>query len=439
MKKKVGFVAFLSLFLAACLTLSVGILIAGPSKAGANERLSELPQPVTEEENWNREYLSQLMDWFNDRFFLRQELISFDRLLTGMFFGTSEEDSVILGDSGWLYFTDTLADYTGIEPMSDREIWSAAKNLALMAEYCRENGKEFAFVIAPNKNSLYDEAMPDFGVKAQNSDADRLMAQLAEWDVTTVDLFSAFEAEKETLYFAHDSHWNSKGAALGADLINDAFDVASDYFGGEFVAGQRHDGDLYAMMYPALKDPERDFSYEGKLEFSFSGNATRPDALVLNTQSDASGSLLVYRDSFGNLLFPYLADSYGVARFSRSTTYDLTPEAEYVLVELVERNLDYLIANQPVMASPVRKIDLPGKIAGNITGEVSKKGGFTRVTGKLTGLDEESAIYVACGDTVYEAFCFADGGFGVNLPLNQAAEYVICTQNGAVMAYKLEK
>jgi len=186
-------------------------------------------------------------------------------------------------------------------------------------------------------------------------------------------------------------------------------------------------------------DSERDFSYEGQLDFSFAGNATRPDALVLNTQSDASGSLLVYRDSFGNLLFPYLADSYGAARFSRSTTYDLTPEAEYVLVELVERNLDYLITNQPVMASPVRKIDLPGEIAGNITGEVSKKGGFIRVTGKLTGLDEESAIYVACGDTVYEAFCFADGGFGVNLPLNQAAEYVICTQNGAVMAYKFEK
>lgn len=439
MKKKTGYAVFLGLFLAICLTLSVGLLAAGPSQAGANERLSDAPVLVTEDGVLNTDYLSDLFDWVNDRFFLRQELISLDRLLTAKVFGTSGEAGVILGHDGWLYFADTLADYTGTDAMSQRELWSAAKNLALMAEYCRENGKEFVFVIAPNKNSLYDGNMPGYGVKAQLRDADRLMELLDTMDVATVDLFAAFASEEEVLYFAHDSHWNSKGAALGADLINEAFGVSSGYFNGEFSVGNVHSGDLYAMMYPALTDTERDLAYGGELNYSFTGNATKPDAIVLNTESDAAGSLLAYRDSFGNLLFPYLADSYGRARFSRSTAYDLTLDADFVLVELVERNLDYLITNLPVMASPVRQVEMPEESAETITVNAETKGDFIRVTGNIPQVDADSALYVVCGDMVYEAFCLADNGFGVNLPEGSEAEYLICTVDGADVAYKFEK
>ena len=439
MKKKFGYVAFFGVFLTICLVLSVGLMVVGPSQAGANERLNEMPALFDEEGAFNKEYLSQLADYVNDRFYLRQELISLERLLTGKLFGTSGESSVILGKDGWLYFTDTLADYTGIDPMTDREIWSAANNLALMAEYCRENGKQFVFMIAPNKNSLYDAYMPNFGEKADKTNAQRLMTLLQQMDVDTVDLFAAFGALDEELYFAHDSHWNSKGAALGADLINKALGVESNYFGGTFTEGSAHDGDLYAMMYPALKDSEKDPAYGGALSYEFTSNATRPDALVLNTASGNSGSLLAYRDSFGNLLFPYLADSYGTARFARSTTYDLTQDGQCVLVELVERNLDYLLANMPLMASPVRKVELPDATAGTVKVEVATKGDFVRVTGNLKAMDADSHIYVVCSGVTYEAFCLADGGFGVNLPEGSEPEFVICTENGADVAYKLEK
>ena len=50
----------------------------------------------------------------------------------------------------------------------------------------------------------------------------RLHGLLDQLKVAYVDLFAAFSQVDETLYFAHDSHWNSKGAALGADLINRA-------------------------------------------------------------------------------------------------------------------------------------------------------------------------------------------------------------------------
>lgn len=433
MKKNVLLCLFLGLFLAVSLTLSVGMLIAGPSDAGANERLSDAPQWQDKEGNWNKNYLSDLADWVSDRFFLRQEMISLDNWLTAGVFGNSGEDKVILGKDGWLFFTETLENYTGTKPMTDRELYSAARNLQLMQLYCRREGKDFAFMIAPNKNSLYSAYMPDYGIKAQKTDADKLMALLDSMDVKTVDLFTAFRQVGQPLYFAHDSHWNSKGAALGADLVNAAFGVESDYYSGDFSQKQRHDGDLYSMVYPAFTDPEMDVVYGGKLDYSFEGKNTKPDSIRLETTGNGEGRLVAYRDSFGNLLFPYLADSYGSAVFSRSTSYDMTQEADYILVELVERNLCYLISYTPVMPSPAVQLELPEKTIGSA--QITAKKG--NIKGTLPQIpDADSNVYVVCDGTVYEAFQLADNGFAANVPEEANAQYLVYTVGGTLTMFE---
>ena len=256
MKQKITSILFAVLFLALCASLSVGTLIFGPASAAANERLAEFPAVKTEEGiNWD--FLSQLQKYVNDRFFLRQRLITLDHRMSNLL-GVSGEDTVIAGKTGWLFFAQTLPDYTGTDTMSGRELFSAASNVALMEEYCRKTGREFTFIIAPNKNSLYGQFMPDYGVKAETHDAQRFNGLLDQMGVKYVDLFAAFGAEPEPLYFAHDSHSNSKGAALGADLINRSFGVESNYFGGDFSGEVAHECDLYAMVYPGATDPETD-------------------------------------------------------------------------------------------------------------------------------------------------------------------------------------
>ncbi len=437
MKKKVLPICFMALCLGLCLVLSVGLLFAGPSKAGANEQLAQLPSLMTKEGSLNTDYLSQLSDYINDRFFLRQELISVDHWLSGKLFSVSGDPGVILGKDGWLYYADTLADYTGTAPMTDRELFAAANNLAIMDKYCRENGRQFLFVIAPNKNSLYDDYMPDYGLQDQNTNARRLLEELARRQVSTVDLFTAFRETEDILYFAHDSHWNTKGAALGADLINKAFGVESGYFDGDFSQTVSHAGDLYAMLYPAFQDPERDYVYEG-LEYTFTTSATRPDAIVLSTESDEPGSLLAYRDSFGNLLFPFLADSYGTARFSRANSYDLTRESDYVLIELVERNLRYLTTNLPVMPAPQAELTLPDSVSGTVTVTAEKRGDWLQVQGQLPEADSDSPVYVVCADGSFEAFCLGEKGFGLNLTPESVLQYAVCTVNGSLVKYEIQ-
>lgn len=445
--KKVFSLIFVAAFLLLSVTLSLGILVAGPSEAGANEVLSKEPALFDKDGNFNTNILSDVSAWVNDHFFLRQELISMNNAMTAALFHTSGEDSVILGKNGWLYYASTLDDYTGLNGMTERELYSAANNIALMAEYCENQGRYFRFMIAPNKNSLYPEHMPDYGVKAELHDAHRLHGLLDELDVPYINLFAVIGEASVTsvspLYFAHDSHWNDMGAALAADTINAQFGVESEYYqSSNFEYPYNHIGDLFEMVYPAFKDREDSWIWCGVREYEFTSKATRPDSITLTTSSDNPGNLLVYRDSFGNLLYPYLADSYGAVRFSRSTSYDLTQKSDHVLIELVERNLHYLITYIPVMESPVRDVQLPEAVSGTVEAALQAKAkapeGYKLWKGTLPGTpDAGSAVYVSCNGTVYEAFCLTENGFAVYLPEDQNPTVVSYTAGGVETTYEL--
>lgn len=440
MKNKIISILFAVVFLTLCMSLSIGTLVFGPAGAAANEKVAEFPALKTEE-GINKDFFADLQKYVNDRFFLRQKLITLDRRLSNAL-GASGEDKVIAGKDGWLFFADTLGDFTGTNPMSSRELFSAASNVALMDEYCRKTGREFTFIVAPNKNSLYGEFMPDYGVTAKTSNVKTFHNLLQQLGVSYVDLFAAFGEVEEPLYFAHDSHWNSKGAALGADLINAAFGVSTDYFGGDFSSAVPHEGDLYAMVFPGAQDPETDPVYGGELNFTFTSKATQPDAITLQTEGTGSGSLLCYRDSFGMLLFPYLADSFASAKFSRAVSYDLTGSKDYVAIELVERNLRYLIQNVPVMPSPQRNLELPAAVSGSVQAAQVEKAragsGNIQFAGKLTVKpDADACVYVSCGSAVYEAFCMEDDGFAVNVPEGTIPESVIYNVGGVPQMFQI--
>ena len=419
--------------------LSVGTLFAGPAQAGANEVLSKAPVLVDKGGKLNDYFLNDASNWLKDHFFVRQELISVHNKTVSTVFHTSSSDDVILGTGDWLYYEPTLGDYTGTATATDREIFMAANNLALMQEYCESQGREFAFMIAPNKNSLYPEHMPDYGTVSSKTNAQALHEKLEEKGVAYIDLFAVFGEQEEVLYFAHDSHWNSKGAALGADSVNAAFGEQSHYFAADFSQREYHLGDLYEMLYPSFKDTEENPVYGGAFAFTFTSKATKPDSITLETSADKAGSLLCYRDSFGNLLYPYLADSYGTCRFSRAVSYDLTQDGDYVLIELVERNIPYLYTYLPVMAAPQRELSLP-EANGSVTvqtKEAKTPEAMLQVKGKLDVVpDDDSAIYVICDGIAYEAFCLADGGFGAYVP--GEAQAVACYVNGTLQVFSVQ-
>lgn len=416
---KTFYLCFTVLCLAVCLVLLLGFIVVGPSDAGANEVLSAAPALVGRDGKVNIDYLSEYADYFNDRFFLRQELIStFNRLTVGVF-GTSVNEDVIVGSDDWLYYGSTVSDYTGTDSMSEREIYSVAANLAIIQEYCLENGTNFLFTAAPNKNSIYPEYMPNLGEISAKSDVERLYEKLAQANINYVNLHETFENTEEILYFKHDSHWNSKGAALAADVINCALGVESRYYLDDFSTSEGHSGDLFEMLYPAFEDDERNPVYGGEIVCDYGDGLSKADSIILNTVGAGEGSLLCYRDSFGELLHPYLADSFAEAKFSRATAYDLTESYDNVVIELVERNLDYLISYVPIMPAPEREISpvAEGSNCYVSTSGAPTEGGYVLWRGSLGDVaDDESPVYIIFGGTAYECFLLQDGGFAAYVP-----------------------
>lgn len=435
MKKNIACAAFTALILLLCLIPSLGMLLpAQEGTAGGNQALSRAPSLRDPEGNWNPGYLSQIQDYAGDNFYLRQEMITAWSALNAKGLRSSITEDVVLGTDGWLYFADTLPDYVGLQPMTDREIFSAARNLRLMAEYCESQGARFLFTLAPNKNSLYPEHMPNLTLPSARKprDAKRLAEELERQGVDYLDCFALFRGQEETLYFKTDSHWNGKGAALAADAVNRALGRSSGYFDGPFTREEVHKGDLYDMLYPAGEGLEADPVYSGELTIEYDVPIRSAENLTIMTHGGGEGSLVMFRDSFGNNLYPYLADSFGAALFSRSMPYRLDlvaqREADYVAAELVERNLRYLIQNIPVMPAPGRGTEKPEGFTvygSGVNFDVKPSEdlpGYVLVTGPpaLAGRElpeADSPVLVSASDgTYYEAFLLEGGGAGLYLP-----------------------
>ncbi len=438
---------FTAIFLIICLFPLVGILIFGTAQSAANESLASLPSVKNADGSFNVDILSDISDYLGDRFALRQEMVTLEHSLCAALFHQSGEESVILGKDGWLFYAETLDDYEGVNLMDEREIWAAARSLALIDEYCQLQGAEFRFTIAPNKNSLYGEYMPKrYPQSGARGNAERLAAALEEQGVGYTDLFAVFEAEDEILYRALDSHWNTRGAALAGDALLE--DLGVDYepfYTEDYEEIHEETGDLYEMVYPAGKKLDADWRCGREFTFGYANRIRSAEDNIIRTSNEGkTGSLLMFRDSFGNTLHSFMAEGFGSACFSRITPYDLTmiqsENADTAVIELVERNLKKLNTIPAIFPAPKREIDADvaqGDFSVVIAAEESENlAGYTRLSGSIEfeKMDDNSKIFIKIGESVYEATPAGEGKnpFCAYVPTDDLTDFVtiICCSEG---------
>ena len=424
---------FVVLFLLLCVTPLAAMVVLGPAEAAANQVLAAAPGLTESDGSLNDAYFSELEDYVDQRFGFRQELITLRAKLTAAVFRESATDSVILGRDGWLFYQETLADYQGTAPLSDRSIWAAARTLALLQEQAAERGAEFLFVMAPNKNTLYPQYMPARYTAADTpSNWERLQMQLDIQNVGYVDLIPVLAAEPEPVYYRTDSHWTPYGSALAHDAILAALGVDADLAAEPFVEGE-HLGDLQEMLYPADTAPEASPELARPRTFTHLGSFRSPEDLTIRTESDgALGSLLMFRDSFGNTLYADMAESFSRACFSRAMPVRLdlleSESADTLVLELVERNLVRLVTEAPTMEAPQREQPKDAvRTAESVAmtrQDAAQLEGMTRYSGTIAQLDADSPVYVALDGTCYEATPAGagEGAFTLYAPAASAGE-----------------
>lgn len=360
MKKKL-----LLLFIAACMIVCfvpfAGMTLSVSDEPVGNEQKAQLPNITKEDNAFNEMYFQELGSYFEKSFAFRPEIISADAEIQSYLFETSNLDSVITGNDGWLYYSSTLDDYLGRNLLSERSINNIAYNLKITQNYVEQNGAKFLFTVAPNKNSLYPQNMPYYYSAKASDDKNiyHLEKALKNSEVSYCDLFEVFENQDETLYLKQDSHWNNKGAFLAYNNILDSLGkIHNDYSNVQITKEKDFYGDLAQMIYPASVKPEYNYYYDISQSYSYTTNTTSVEEAIIKTEnSKAGGTLYMYRDSFGNALLPFFANAYGNAKFTKAFPVNvavdmLTEKPDTVIFEIVERNLSWFASSPPVLPSP---------------------------------------------------------------------------------------
>lgn len=433
---KKGKLIYCILFFAICLCPSLGMLVTKQETSSENRQLSEFPSPKTEEGKINVEWLSQAGDYFQEHFAFRNELVTGNALLHGRLLETSTADGVIQGKNGWLYYKDSLDDYLGQDLLSDRSLFNIAHMLSMTQQALEEKGVNFLFTIAPNKNSLYGDNMPYYDKLKVSSQTNR--ENLEDWlkteKVAYADLYQALMEEDEVLYHARDSHWNNKGAALAADVLMDALGKDHDSYEGESYTVRRdYTGDLDTMLYPLASTADDEIYYDKETTYATVEEIqSNFDPRITTVNPVKEGSLVMYRDSFGNALLPYMADAYANAYFSRGIPYQLmdveTHSADTVIIERAERFLPEMSQFPPVLTAKEISLTENEELQGSdgaVDVKIKPQGMTAQLSGRIKEglLDTDSRIYLKVNGSVYEAFPM-DVKVGENLDDNGFCLYL---------------
>jgi len=295
--------------------------------------------------------------YWNDSFAFRWYLIR-AHSIAKLALGASPSPKVTLGKMGFLYYADqgSVDYFRGTRPFTEQELAWWIGELERRKRALSEHGVRHLVVIAPNKETIYPEHMPD--VLRQVGDESRLDQLLREVrrrsSVEILDLRPVLRDAKtsQRVYHATDTHWNDAGAIVAARAIVDWVSRQSPEFErkelrGSFVTRSGPGGDLARML--ALEDRFREEYIEWKPAAAPRSSATsrpvgRSDELTVHTCPDCRGPVVVMtEDSFNENLAPLLAEEfpmlYRVDGFRLAEGLVREHKPQVLIEQFVERKL----------------------------------------------------------------------------------------------------
>jgi len=435
MNKNVLYRLYAAAFVGVCLVPSALMPVVKNSSNKEKRTLAAFPKVKTESGKLNFDYFSQFEDWFSDHMALRQQLVTADGRLRASLFGTSANSDVIVGTDGWLYYAATSDDYLRLNTLSERGVSNITHNLGMIADYCEKNGAEFIFTSAPNKNTLYWEHMPFNYIPSDNrSNYERIAGKLADkaWFCDMKQVIASADSSIP-LYHKTDTHWNNLGAYVGHAGIMDKLGREYCPAGSSWFTRNDRLGDLAAMLYPAEEAKDMQVYNDYEYTYVYDGRFNALDDVTINTHCDkGEGELLMFRDSYGEAILPYMAECFAKAEFSRAVPYRLVNvTGKTVIIEIVERNLGDLQKYAPLMPAPEADISgLSPKTCedGDTVIKVEDNGMFRHIYGALPDgffSGDSSVIYVTAGGRTYEAFsCYEERKLGEGCRDNGFSLYI---------------
>ena len=304
-------------------------------------------------------------NYLNDMLPFRDQLIQLDSRINYFCFRKASNENVIIGKEGWLFYDgeddgDPIGCYRGTNLFSAEELETITKNLTDTKRYLEERDVEFVLMIAPNKERMYPEMMPDyFGEPAKEYAALQLIEYLREH--TDLRIVYPYEKLAETkkelpdiaLYHKTDTHWNYAGAYVACNALLGELQIDMPPLGDDRIRIKEIanvSSDLADMLHlkQDLARTEKNYAITGydnhglineKWDFS--------TEFIYHSQGADQRKLFVCRDSFCSAMSDVLAsqfnESYMIYNHVYTNAAFVEQNPDIFVLETAERYLRDLL------------------------------------------------------------------------------------------------
>lgn len=351
-------VVYCILFLLISSVCALGMPFYKNDGAAQKRALAEFPRLFTEN-RLNLSFPKEFEDWLQDHIAWRNELVTL-RSLALKSIRTSSDKQVIIGLDGWLYFAETVPDFTGEGAFTENQLYRLSMVVRDIDDALEQKGIPFIVAVAPNKSTVYPQYMPSgYPRRSGPGNAERLQAMQAANYVDLTAMLKGQAGKGRLLYHKTDTHWNNYGARLSAYSLLSALALVTKTNmplpdpAAETTVHRDWTGDLSQMIYPAKTPKDDQYYYDDTVPvYTVKGRMRSLEDLNIATAGGKTGlSLLVLRDSFSNALIPYLSNAFSNVQYKRQMPLPLLDinSVDAVVLEIVERRLPELLAGAPIM------------------------------------------------------------------------------------------
>ena len=279
------------------------------------------------------------------------------------YFGIGEISSVqvIAGSNKWLFYksrTDgnSIADFEGTNRYSTQEMERIAQSALFTQNGLVNRGIRFAIVVAPNKENIYWEYMPDIYVHAEESSTDILIEFLQQRGVNVVSPKRELIENHLTsqLYYSYDTHWNQLGAYIGVRNTLDSWNISMPELSNRNTQSRALNGyyhycgedDLAKMLgLRSVFSDEKEYEIDGTVQMDWTTFEAEQTAHKIshyyNENAINNSRVFLIGDSFRSSMVPSLreqfVDVYVVHRSYYTTEMLDEIHPDYLIAEYVER------------------------------------------------------------------------------------------------------
>lgn len=300
--------------------------------------------------------------YYNDNLPFRNQLIQMNSAIEYYLFHNASNDQVIVGKDNWLFYNkisdgDPIACYKGTNLFTDDELNVIKNNLLQSEQYLKSKNIEFVLFIAPNKERIYHEKMPDYyGEPAENYAALQLINYLEnETEIKIIYPYKELmEAKKQfsefNLYYPLDTHWNYIGGYIGSSTLMKELGIDMPSLNEVSVTKEGHSVcDLADMInMRSMLNTEEDFRISGYKYSNVQPEKSEflGEVIYHNPEAD-SRKLFVYRDSFATVMMQYIGVQFSESYLVHYQSFDQAQiderEPDIFVYEVAERRLPSLI------------------------------------------------------------------------------------------------